>query len=86
MSYSDLEDIETTSMRHGIYDHPAVQKQIGAIIRAVARGESPRLISQDVLDEEVDDRVRGWGDRHPTNKFWGESIVNLPDDKTGSTT
>jgi pimeloyl-ACP methyl ester carboxylesterase len=49
--YSDLEDIETTSLRHGLYENKGVQREIGLIIRSVALGQAPRLVSEDEAQE-----------------------------------
>jgi hypothetical protein len=38
MSYSDLEDMPTTTLRHGLYEHKELQRELGLIIREVAFG------------------------------------------------
>ena len=55
-SYFDMEpDAENPDVvRHGIYDHPEVQTEIAAIIRAVAAGEPPRLRTAQELEEAAD--------------------------------
>jgi len=57
-SYFDLEpDAENPDVvRHGIYDHPGVQTEIAAIIRAVVAGETPRLRTTAELEEVLDER------------------------------
>jgi len=35
-SYNDLGEVETTSLRHGIYEFPAVQREVASIIRSIA--------------------------------------------------
>jgi hypothetical protein len=49
-SYSDMDAIETTSLRHGIYEHPQVQEEVGSIIRAVWSGTSPHLMTEEELE------------------------------------
>lgn len=55
-SYSDLGNIEATSLRHGIYELPDVQREIASIIQSIADGATPRLKSeeQDALIELSD--------------------------------
>ena len=48
-SYSDIDDVEATTLRHGLYESRGVQREIGLILRSVSRGEPPRLLS----DEEA---------------------------------
>jgi hypothetical protein len=45
-SYS-LENVQTTSLRHGIYELPGVQRDIASIIQSVAEGSTPRLPTGD---------------------------------------
>jgi hypothetical protein len=45
-SYSDVAGIERTSLRHGIYDLPAVQQEISSIIQAIAHGAMPKLSAE----------------------------------------
>ena len=42
-SFSDLDSLKSSSLRHGIYDMPEVQMEVASAISAVARGKKPKL-------------------------------------------
>ncbi|KAE9625495.1 hypothetical protein [Parasedimentitalea maritima] len=44
-SYSDLEGLTRSSLRHGIYDMPEVQADIASVINAVVRKKKPKFLT-----------------------------------------
>jgi hypothetical protein len=53
-SYSDIGDVEAVTLRHGLYENHGVQREIGLIIRSVSKGETPKLLSEEEADLELE--------------------------------
>ena len=52
MVHTGSDNTMSRSLRHGVYDLPQVQRQVGKLIRDVSRGKYPKLRARQLQDYE----------------------------------